>query len=143
MPIEMEENPNLGFMGVRDLFAASADLVAHSRDSSHHQKANNLMLDGRAPAPERVGARIELTGGNGATGALTKAHQTLAMGAQDKTETIESNRTASDVLLFEYVDVFNLVRKMIAQNLVEFLIICVIITYLIYYFSQISKVSIW
>lgn len=36
---------------------------------------------------------------------------------------------------------FKSVRKMIAQNLIEFLFICVIVAYLIYYFSQISKVS--
>lgn len=43
--------------------------------------------------------------------------------------------------ILQYVDL-NLVRKMIAQNLIEILFICVIITYLVFYFSQISRVSI-
>lgn len=50
-----------------------------------------------------------------------------------------SNNMFSDFIL-QYVNL-NLVRKMIAQNQIELIFICVIITYLIYYFSQISRVS--
>lgn len=42
--------------------------------------------------------------------------------------------------ILQYVNL-NIVRKMIAQNLIEILFICVIITYLVFYFSQISRVS--
>lgn len=42
--------------------------------------------------------------------------------------------------LFQYVNL-NLVRKMIAQNMTELIIVGVIIIYLVYYFSQVSRVS--
>lgn len=53
---------------------------------------------------------------------------------------LTSNGLFNSDIIYQYVN-FNLVRKMIPQNLIELLLICVIVIYLIYYFSQISRVS--
>lgn len=64
--------------------------------------------------------------------------------ASSLSPTNSSNSSSSLGLIGDFIRQhvnMHLVTKMIAQNLVEILFICVIVTYLVFYFSQISRVS--
>lgn len=85
------------------------------------------------------------TGGPPTKPSLTKATTTTTTATTTTTNTINSRHQEHALivndLLLQFVNL-NVVRKMIAQNFVEFLMVCVIISYLIFYFCFISKVSI-
>lgn len=76
---------------------------------------------------------------------LLTGRQTISTSVQQQETTSVSGTNGGGLLssdiIYQYVNL-NSVRKMIPQNIIEFLLICVIVIYLIYYFSQISRVSI-
>ena len=63
-----------------------------------------------------------------------------ALAAGQRLDRLDQEQADFVSRLGQYVDL-SLVRKVIAQNMAEIIVVCVILIYLVYYFSQISKVS--
>lgn len=102
--------------------------------SQHHNQREQLA----------TGAASRLAAGhsNGFNG--HDYHESIDDNHNHHPETTSATSNNNDLinwnLIMKYVN-FNLVRNLIAQHLAELIILCVIIIYLAYYFSRISKVS--